>query len=393
MPRRKQPDSDQNAAPAPKRRRRGKGEGTVYQRQSDKRWVTEITLEDGSRKALYGKTQEEVIAKKRQAEYEMKQGRFATGPQQKLADHLEHWFESVHKPPMIKLTTHVTQRKMVNKHILPALGHIQLRKLTTRQLDALYSRKLEEGLASGSIRLLHGILHEALEAAIRWQLITRNVCNDVTLPRVEKREVQPLDKEQAVHLLKAIKGHELEVFLTVALVTGMRHGELCALKWQDINFDEGTLYVWRTVSYITGHGFVETDPKTAKSKRKILLPSVVLDLLKQHHRHCLEIRLKAGSTWQERDLVFSDKSGGFLNPDTLRRKFYKILEKAGLPKMHIHDLRHSAATILLSMGVSMKVIQELLGHSQISMTMGTYSHVLPSMQKDMKEKWDDFFGG
>lgn len=393
MGKRKQNDPDNEAAAAPKRRRRGKGEGTIYQRK-DGRWVAEITLEDGKRKQLYGKTQEEVIAKKRQAEYEQKQGRLATGPQQKLKDHLEHWLETVHKPPMIKLTTYVTHRKLINKHILPALGHIQLRKLTTRQVDAFYSRKLEEGLASGSIRVLHGILHEALEAAIRWQLIPRNVCDDVTLPRKEKREVQPLNKEQARHLVTAVRGHQLETLLTVALITAMRHGELCALRWQDINFEEGLLQVRHTRSYITGHGYVETDPKSATSKRKILLPAFVTDLLKQHRTHYLkEARLKAGSRWQEHDLVFPNRFGGFLYPDHLRSRFYKVLEEAGLPRIHLHDLRHSAATILLSMGVSMKVIQELLGHSQISITMDIYSHVLPSMQEDMRDKWDDLFRG
>jgi integrase len=173
----------------------------------------------------------------------------------------------------------------------------------------------------------------------------------------------------------------------------MRHGELCALRWKDINFEEGILQVRHTVSLITGHGYVETDPKSDKSKRKILLPSFVTDLLKQHRARYLETRLKAGSNWQEHDLVFPNVFGGFLHPNHLRSKFYKVLEEAGLPRMHIHDLRHSAATILLSMGVSIKVIQELLGHSQISITMDIYSHVLPSMQEDMRDKWDDLFRG
>jgi integrase len=144
--------------------------------------------------------------------------------------------------------------------------------------------------------------------------------------------------------------------------------------------------------YIAGTGYKEQEPKTARSRRKITLPHFVIEALKQHRVRQLEARLKAGKAWTEKDLVFCDKQGSYIFPNTLSYQFSSLLQAAGLPKIRFHDLRHSAATILLSMGVHPKVVQELLGHSSISMTVDTYSHILPSMQQEAMKKLDDLFG-
>lgn len=137
---------------------------------------------------------------------------------------------------------------------------------------------------------------------------------------------------------------------------------------------------------------VETEPKTAEGRRKIILPDFVLEALKQHRMQQLELRLKVGADWQEQDYVFTGLKGGPLNPRYILKLFDRLLKEAGLPHMRFHDLRHSATTLLLSMGVNAEVVQEILGHSNISMTMDVYSHVLPSMHKDAMGKWDDAFG-
>ncbi len=182
------------------------------------------------------------------------------------------------------------------------------------------------------------------------------------------------------------------MLLTLALPSGLRCGEMLAFRWADVDLERQTVKVHRTVDYIPKHGYVETEPKTAAGRRKILLPSFVLDMLKRHHVQQLEARLKAGSTWENRDLVFPDLHGGYFNPNYLLRMFKKLLKEADLSHMHFHDLRHSAATILLSMGVNMKVVQELLGHSDIAITLGRYSHLLPSMQKEVVDRWEDMLG-
>ncbi len=224
-------------------------------------------------------------------------------------------------------------------------------------------------------------------------LVSRNVCDLGSPPRIVKPEIQPLTMEQAHKLLEAAHGHRLMVLLMVALTTGMRRGELLRLKWVDIDFENHFLQVRRTLDFLAGYGgYVETEPKTAKGRRKIMLPDFVMEALKQHRVQQLECRLKDGTDWQEQDYVFTGLKGGPLNPRYILKLFDKLLKEAGLPHMRFHDLRHSAATLLLRMGVNAKVVQEILGHSNISMTMDVYSHVLPSMHKDAMGKWDDEFG-
>jgi integrase len=193
--------------------------------------------------------------------------------------------------------------------------------------------------------------------------------------------------EQAHQLLAVARGHRLEALFSLALSTGMRRGELLALKWQDISFPTGTLQVRRILtrvpSKMPGKGYVETEPKTQKSKRSIVIAPFALEALKQHRIHQLEAKLKAGALWQDHDYVFCTSIGTHLNPSKdVLDQLKVLLKKAGLPDIRFHDLRHSAATLLLTEGVHPKIVQELLGHSNISMTMDVYSHVLPNMQQD-----------
>ena len=369
--------------------RRGHGEGSIYQRK-DGRWAASISLENRKRKTFYGKTRREVQEQLKVALREQQQGMLATGPQQSMKHYLEYWLEEVHKPSILS-TTYRGYRIFLNKHILPALGHVQLQRLTSQQVQAFYTKKLKEGLAAKTVRNMHGLLHKALDNAVRWGLVPRNVSDAVSLPRQTRHEIQPLNRVQAQRLLEAAKGHALQGLLTLAVTTGMREGELLALRWQDIDFDTQSLQNRRSMSFIPGKGYVELEPKTEKGRRKIMLPSFVCEALKQHRLRQLERRLKVGTRWQERDLVFCNIYGGFLDPAHLRQRFDRLLRDAGLPDVRFHDLRHSAATILLSMGVHPKVVQELLGHSQIDVTMDTYSHVLPSMQQEAMEKLDDLF--
>src|SRR2546421_3878535 len=184
----------------------------------------------------------------------------------------------------------------------------------------------------------------------------------------------------------------LLTLITQAVATGMRKGELLGLKWGDVNLDTMSLQVRRTVDKVSGK-YMENEPKTAKSRRKIVLPQFVVDVLKQHRIKQLEARLQAGEAWIDRDLVFCNAWGDYFPFSTLDDWFHVLLKEAGLPRIRFHDLRHSAATLLLTMGVHPKVVQELLGHSQIRMTLDTYSHVLPSMQQEAMNRLNDMFCG
>lgn len=372
------------------KKHRAHNEGSVYYDPQRDRWIAAITISTGKRKKFYCKTKQEALRKKSEALRELERGTLATGPQQKLKDYLVDWLENVHKGKL-RISTYVKYQKLI-AYIVADLGNVTLQKLTPEQLSRFYTKKSKDGLSSKTINSIHGVLHLALDNAVRWSYVSRNVCDLVAPPRIVSREVVPLTLEQAHVLLKSVREHRLEVLLTMAVVTAMRRGELLALRWSDIDIERRTLLVLHTVDYIPKYGYVETEPKTSAGKRLIKLPSFLVEMLKQHRVKQLEGRLKQGDRWTDHNLVFPALHGGYFNPGYLLRVFKKLLAEAGVPHMHFHDLRHSAATILLSMGVNIKVIQELLGHSDISITLGTYSHLLPSMQQDVVEKWDGVFG-
>lgn len=370
--------------------RRGHGEGSIYRRK-DGRWAASITLEGRKRKTYYGKTRREVQEKLNAALHEQQQGTLATGKQQTMAHYLQYWLEEVHKPT-IRLSSYDKYRKLLNRHILPGLGHFQVQKLSAQQVQAYYARKLEEGLSPSTIHVMHAILHKALENAVRWGLVSRNVCDVVSPPRQTRHEIQPLTIVQAQQLLERAHGHRLEVLLTLAITTGMRRGEIIGLRWSDINFEDQSLYIRRTVDRITRNGYVESEPKTARSRRRIMLPTFVINALQEQRTRQAKTRLKAGKAWHENDLVFCNTHGGFLHPTHLYIAFQQLLKDAGLPPLRFHDLRHSAATILMAMGIHVKIIQELLGHSSAALTLNVYGHVIPSLQKEAMEQWNTLLG-
>ncbi|HLI06628.1 MAG TPA: tyrosine-type recombinase/integrase [Ktedonobacteraceae bacterium] len=371
--------------------RRGNGEGSVYRRKSDGRWVASLSLPDGTRKVFYGKKQSEVIAKLDAAANDLRRGMLTIGSHTTVQEYLENWLEKVHKPT-IRLSTYLNYSKLVKNYLVPGLGKIKLQKLTPQQVQSFYSQKLSDGLTAKTVNNIHGVLHVALDNAVKWNILPRNVCDAVTPPRIPRKEQHVLTKQQAHTLLEEVKAHRLEALLTLAITTGMREGELLALHWQDINFEDRTLQVKRAVSYLKGYGYIESEPKTAKGRRMISLPAFVVEVLQRHRIQQQEQRREIGDAWIDKDLVFTNAQGYFYSSSTLRKVFRRFLVSIGLPHIRFHNLRHSAATILLAMGVHPKVVQEILGHSQITMTLDVYSHALPTMQEDVTKRWDSEFG-
>lgn len=369
--------------------KRGHGEGSIYQRK-DGRWVACMTLENHKRKYFYGDTRREVQEQLKKALHEQQQGILATGSQQTLKTYLENWLEQVYKPT-VKPLTYQQCFSMAKNHLIPTIGSVPLQKLTPDKVQALYTQKLKDGLAPRTVVLIHSVLHRALENAVKWNLVPRNVAKLVTLPRIERHEGQTLTVEQARRLLELARGSNMEALLLVAVTTGMRKGELLALHWDDVNFVSKFVHVRRTVGRVAGRGWVESEPKTRASRRKIALPDEVLSVLIVHREHQAQVRAKAGIVWHERGLVFCNRYGGFLIAWHVDKLFHKLLVKADLPKMRFHDLRHSMATILLVAGIHPKVVQERLGHSSIRITMDIYSHVLPSMQDDVARMLGEMF--
>jgi integrase len=366
-------------------KQRGHGEGSIYKRK-DGRWAASLTLEGGKRKrkTFYGKTRKEVQDKLNMALHEQKQGTLATGSRQTVKQYLEHWLENVHRSA-VRTRTYTRYRELLTLHILPALGHLPLQKLTPQHIQAFYAQQEKEGLSASSIRKMHGILHKALDKAVLWNIVARNACDGVSPPRQQHHEIEPLTLEQSLQFLAAVKGHPLEALFVLALVTGMRRGELVGLKWQDINLAEGTLQVKRIITRKPGGGYMEAEPKTARSRRTVVLVPLAAEVLKRHRILQREAKLKAGETWVEHNLVFCTPRGDYFGEQVLE-PFKRLLKRVGLPNIRFHDLRHSTATLLLSIGVHPKIVQETLGHSQISITMNLYSHVMPTMQREAMER-------
>jgi len=317
----------------------------------------------------------------------MQQGIVLTGTaRQTVEQFLTDWLENSQKHS-VRARTYERYEEIVRLHISPVLGRHRLQKLTAQHVQAFYTQMLNEGLSPSTVEVFHTVLHKALDTAVKWGLIPRNVCDLVSPPHREQFEIKPLTLEQAHQLLAVARGHRQEALFALALSTGMRRGELVALKWQDINFVTGTLQVRRILTRIPskmpGKGYVEAEPKTQKSRRNVVIAPFALKCLKEHRLRQLEEKVKAGPAWQEHDYVFCTSVGTHLNPSKdVLDQLKVLLKKAGLPSIRFHDLRHSAATLLLSEGVHPKIVQELLGHTTISMTMDVYSYVLPSMQQD-----------
>jgi integrase len=290
--------------------------------------------------------------------------------------------------PSLRPKTWMQYTQIVRQHIIPNLGSIKLKDLRPDHIQSFYAAKQETGTSIRTVRLIHAVLHRALTQALRWGLITRNPSDAVDKPQPRRQEMRVLDADQAKLLLKAAEGDRLEALYHLAITTGLRQGELLGLRWSDLNWQTGRLHVQRQVQRITGQGLVFSEPKSDAGRRLVKLGSAVLDKLRAHRDRQEQERLFAGERWQENNLIFPSAFGTPMDPRNLSRQFKHLPKRAGLPDIRFHDLRHTAATLMFQQGVHPKIVQERLGHSSISITLDTYSHVLPSLQEDAADKLD-----
>jgi integrase len=341
-------------------KRRSRGEGSIYRRK-DGSWVAQYTAGD-KRRYIYGKTRKDVAAKLSKAIAERDSGIVYDSENLRAAAYLERWLDAIRDT--LRERTWQRHEEITRLHLKPTIGSARLDKLNALQVQALYRSKLGSGLSPRTVQIIHATLYKALKQAVRWYLLPRNVCDAVNPPQVPKTEFQPLDAGQVKRLLNTAKETQPKLYalFVLAVTTGMRSGELLGLQWRDIDLEAGTLRVNRTIF----NGKVNT-PKTAKSRRSIKLTKIAARALNQHSRN---------GEW-----VFSTSAGTAISVHNVHNRSWKpLLKLAGLPQStRFHDLRHTCATMLLCKGVHPKVVQELLGHSSIEITLDTYSHVLPSM--------------
>jgi integrase len=388
-------------------RKRGNSEGSIYQRESDGRWVGALTLEDGRRRVAYGATQAEAREKLRQLERRVHDGAvFASGRAVTLGQYLEQWYTVTLtarvRSGRLKASTLDSYRDIVDRHISPALGREPLAKLTpTKVRSWVFAKQSEIGargrpLSARTVAYCHAVLRAALSDAMRDELVVRNVAALVEPPVVRRDAVKPLSADEASRVFAAADGDRLGVLWLVMLALGLRRGEALGLHWDDIDSEAGTVTIRRSLQRVRGEKtaagrrkgqLVEVAPKTAASSATIALPDAVVAGLGEHRRAQRAERLRA-KVWVNPELVFTTTVGTPLEPRNVNRAWDDLCARAQVRKVRVHDLRHGAASFMLGAGVDMKTIQATLRHSRLSTTADIYAHVCADVQRGAADRMD-----
>jgi integrase len=308
---------------------------------------------------------------------------------QTLGQFLRTWLEDVAKPSTRPSTYRGYEQKL-RVHVLSnSLARMQLSQVTPQEVQAFLNEKHRAGQSAQSVQHLRAILRTALSTAVKWGFVPRNAAALADGPRVIHREVQAPTPAEARTLLEAVRGDRLEALYTVALAIGVRQGEALGLCWKDVDLDAGNLSV-RTALQRRKGGFDLVEPKTTKSRRTVALPAVAVKALTHHHeRQEFERKKLQGDPWgNDWDLVFTTAEGKPLHGTEVTHLFQRLLRKAGLPHQRFHDLCHACASLLLAQGEHPRVVMETLAHSMIALTMNTYSHVMPQLQREAAAKMD-----
>ena len=358
-------------------KRRAKGEGSLYFNNTSQRWVAQISLPNGKRKSKSHKSQKVVrdwlIAERNKVQ----QGLFVANTQIKLGEYLERYIDDVARHTLRPRTLE-SNMGYIKNHIKPQLGNIKLIALRPDQIQRFYTSLLNKGLSKRTVQYIHAILHKALKQALKWGLITKNPSDLVEVPKPDKKRFKIWNPKEVKLFLSTVKNHRWYPIYVIACYCGLRQGEILGIHKRDINLEKGIIQVKYQVQAIRGEGLVITQVKTDKSNRPVTIPTSALTVLKEHLK----------SVNEDDDLIFTTSTGNPISPRNLVRHFKQVIKELNLPDIRFHDLRHTHASLLLSAGVHPKVVQERLGHSQISLTLDTYSHVIPSLQDEAADKFE-----
>ena len=375
---------------------RANGEGSIYQRASDNRWLGAVTIGfdlNGrpKRKVVSAKTRAEAVRKLRILQRQLDDGFPAPDNSISISQLLDQWFEDVMRH-QVSSNTASNYRTIANQHIKPALGRKKVTNLTTTEVDRLISKKIDSGLSVSTVGRIRNVLSQALDQGIRWGVVNRNVASLSRAPRGVRVEGRTLSPDQARTLLNALRGHRNEVLYALMLSIGLRRGEALGLKWSDFDEDTGILLVRRQLTSEDGVLF-NKDTKTAKSRRAINLPTPLIEKLKSHRASQNTQRLRLGKSWTNSGHIFTSSLGTPIEPRNLYREFREICREAGIGDWHPHELRHSAASLMLAQGVKLQVVSEVLGHSSIRMTADVYGHILAPDRQAAADAMTDLLWG
>jgi len=401
--------------------KKGNGEGSIFKR-SDGKWCGVVTNgrdNEGhlKRQYYYGRTRQEVADKILTVQNEIKTGTFIEPTKIKVGEWLDLWLQEYMRPSL-RLTTYSSYEDTIRSHIKPTLSDIMLRELRPEHLQKLYNEKYKRGRVDGkgglsarSVRYIHVIIHESLEQALKTQLVVRNVSDATTLPRQTKKDIRVFTVEEQLKFTETAENDSWGTAFKLDLASGLRLGELLALKWSDIDFKEGVLKVRNSLARVRTFEnednksnneptndpekrvsrLIFQEPKTKSGKRNIPLPENILEELKEHKLMQENEKSFMGEAYADCGLIFCTHYGTPIEPRNMMRRFYQLVNDAGLQKTNFHSMRHSFASRALEAGIHPKIVQEMLGHANISMTLDIYSHVMPELKKDAAAKLNHLF--
>jgi len=384
--------------PARKSTRAASGTGSIRQRKNG-RWEGRYSAghDTGTgkqiQKSVYGDTQREVVDKLAAIKAGIDAGTYTEPSKLTVGAWLDIW--SAEYLGGVKPRTLDSYKSSCRIHLKPALGAVKLTALSAHSIQTLFNRLQKDtdekkGLSPKSIKNLNGVLHKAFQQAVKLGYVRINPCDAIELPRIEKKEIHPLNEDQITAFLKAIQGHRWEMVYLITLFTGMRQGEVLGLKWDRVDFKHGTLLIDRQLQRNRSTGKHETVSVKNDKSRKITPAQSIMTELWQYRRQQFLWRLKAGQTWEDTGLVFTNEFGHNLSAQTVYLHYKKIMKSIGIPESRFHDLRHSYAVIALSSGDDIKTVQENLGHHTAAFTLDVYGHATEKMKQDSATRMDAF---
>ena len=315
-----------------------------------------------------------------------------------VSQYLERWLTDYAEPNLAPKTLR-TSIDTVRRHLIPAFGSLPLSKLRPQHIQAHYAQALREGRLDGkgglsprSVQRQHQVLHVALRHAVQWQILPLNPADALQPPRGPSAEIRPLGLDEIQRLLTAADDTPYGTLVHLALMTGLRSGELLGLRWADTDLETGAIHVQQVCQWLPRQGFTFRPPKTPKSRRAVALSPDTVDRLRGHRQRQLEARLALGPDYAAHDLVLATPLGTPIDPSNLRRAWKAILRTAGIDHLRFHDLRHAHASLMLQQGTHPKIVSERLGHSGVGITLNLYSHVVPGLQEEAAAGLDRLVG-
>jgi len=366
-------------------KRRNNHEGTICKLPSG-RWRAQIVI-SGQRLGFTADTRQACSIWLRNIRHQLPQNPILAGESKSLGVFLEDWLAIAKSS--LRLTTWTQYHHLVENHIIPVLGAIPLKNLRPDHIQSFYDAKLKAGLGARTVQVMHAVIHRSLSQAVKLELLGKNPDDATTPPKAIHPEMQFYDEAQVIQFLITAKGDRNEALYYIALYSGMRQAELLGLRWADVDWQKKTIRVQRQLRRDFRKGDFFTSPKTKAGKRTILLGVNGIAKLREHWQLQNQERAIVGNRRQEYDLIFPSSIGTPMDHSNLVKNFKRLIRLAGLPEIRFHDLRHTAASLMLNHGVPAIIVSRRLGHSRVSITLDTYGHLMPELQSEAADLMDE----